>query len=100
MAEQAEVEDRSRRSFGDVREAAEFVEVLERFERGELSADDYRKYRLTRGVYGQRQDGVAMVRVKIPQGVLSGAQLRVLAECADRYSRGYGHVTTRQNIQF
>ena len=100
MAKQAQVEDRSRRSFGDVREAAEFVEMLERFERGEISADDYRKYRLTRGIYGQRQDGVAMVRVKIPQGVISGAQLRVLADCADRWSRGYGHVTTRQNIQF
>lgn len=101
MAEAIEdVQQRSREGFGDLREAAEFVEMLERFERGELSADAYRTYRLTRGIYGQRQDEVHMVRVKIPQGVLSAPQLRVLADCADRYSRGFGHVTTRQNLQF
>ncbi|GAC1595114.1 MAG: nitrite/sulfite reductase [Myxococcales bacterium] len=91
---------RKRATFGDAREADEFVSKLEQFERGELTADQYRTYRLTRGIYGQRQDEVHMVRVKIPQGVLSGAQLRVLASCADRFSRGYGHVTTRQNLQF
>ena len=91
---------RERATFGDAREAAEFVSKLEQFERGELTADEYRTYRLTRGIYGQRQDAVHMVRVKIPQGVLSGPQLRVLASCADSFSRGYGHVTTRQNLQF
>jgi len=90
----------ARESFGDVSEAAEFVSMLEKFERGEINSEQYRQFRLSRGIYGQRQDGVNMVRVKIPQGVLSGTQLRVLAECADRYSRGYGHVTTRQNLQF
>src|SRR5262249_6265354 len=92
--------DRTRVTFGDAAEAAEFVAALERFERGELSAEEYRHYRLSRGVYGQRQDGVQMIRVKIPQGVLSAAQLRVLADLSERYSRGYGHVTTRQNFQF
>jgi sulfite reductase (NADPH) hemoprotein beta-component len=53
-----------------------------------------------RGLYGQRQDDVHMIRVKIPQGVLSAAQLSALAEVAERYSRGFGHITTRQNIQF
>jgi sulfite reductase (ferredoxin) len=91
---------RHRESFGDAREAAEFVEMLERFERGELSSEQYRHYRLSRGIYGQRQEGQHMVRVKIPQGILSSAQLRVLADCADRYSGGHGHVTTRQNFQF
>jgi sulfite reductase (NADPH) hemoprotein beta-component len=91
---------RKRAPFGDAREAVEFVTKLEQFERGELTADEYRAYRLTRGIYGQRQDEVHMVRVKIPQGVLSAPQLRVLAQCADSFSRGYGHVTTRQNIQF
>src|SRR5438093_1508890 len=90
----------ARRSFGDADEAAEFASVLEKFERGEISSEQYRQYRLTRGIYGQRQDGVQMVRVKIPQGVASSAQLRVLADAADTWSRGYGHVTTRQNIQF
>jgi sulfite reductase (NADPH) hemoprotein beta-component len=89
-----------RKSFGDSTEAAEFVAMLEKFERGELNADQYRQYRLSRGIYGQRQDGVQMVRVKIPQGVLSARQLRVLADVGERFSRGYGHVTTRQNVQF
>jgi sulfite reductase (NADPH) hemoprotein beta-component len=92
--------DRQRPSFGDEREAAEFADMLARFERGEISADEYRQYRLSRGIYGQRQDGAHMVRAKIPAGVLSSAQLRALADCATRFSRSYGHVTTRQNLQF
>ncbi|MFT3843234.1 MAG: nitrite/sulfite reductase [Myxococcaceae bacterium] len=91
---------RGRESFGDASEAAEFVAMLERFEKGELSAEQYRQYRLSRGIYGQRQEGLHMVRVKIPQGALTASQLRALADCADKYSRGYGHVTTRQNLQF
>jgi sulfite reductase beta subunit-like hemoprotein len=91
---------RIRRSFGDERDAEEFLVQLERFEKGELSADQYRTYRLSRGVYGQRQADVHMMRIKVPQGVINGAQLRVLADCADKWSRGYGHVTTRQNFQF
>src|SRR4051794_6385965 len=85
-----------RPGFGDEREAAEFVAMLEKFERGEINADQYRTYRLSRGIYGQRQDAVHMVRVKIPQGILSAQQLLVLADIGERYSRGYGHITTRQ----
>ena len=52
------------------------------------------------GTYGQRQAGDAqMLRVKIPQGILSEPQLNALADVAERYSRGFGHITTRQNIQ-
>ena len=91
---------RVRRTFGDARDAEEFLIQLERFERGELTADQYRTYRLSRGVYGQRQPDVHMMRIKVPQGVITGPQLRVLANCADKWSRGYGHVTTRQNFQF
>ncbi|MBX7100834.1 MAG: nitrite/sulfite reductase [Myxococcaceae bacterium] len=91
---------KDRASFGDVAEAQEFVAQLERFEKGEITSDQYRQYRLSRGIYGQRQDGVHMVRVKAPQGVLTGAQLRVLADSCEKWSRGYGHVTTRQNFQF
>src|SRR5262249_4046434 len=51
--------------------------------------------------YGQRQAGDAqMLRVKIPQGVLSADQLAALADVSERYSRGFGHITTRQNLQF
>jgi sulfite reductase beta subunit-like hemoprotein len=89
-----------RESFADVRDIDEFVEMLQRFERGEISADAWRKFRLLRGTYSQRQDDVQMLRVKIPQGVLGAEQVEVLADVAERYSRGFCHVTTRQNIQF
>lgn len=78
----------------------DFVDHLRRFESGELSPDQFKVYRLTRGTYGQRQMGVNMLRVKIPQGVLGAAQVERLADIADEYSRGFGHVTTRQNVQF
>jgi len=91
---------RTRLSFADEADVDEFVTTLERYERGELSPDQWRAFRLVRGTYGQRQNDVSMLRVKIPQGVLVGAQLHALADVADRYSRGFGHVTTRQNVQF
>ena len=64
-----------------------------------MAPDDWRRYRLTRGTYGQRQDGVQMLRVKAPQGIVSSGQMRAFATVASKYSRGFGHVTTRQNIQ-
>ena len=68
---------------------------------GEIGPDAWRAFRLVRGTYGQRQaEDAQMLRVKIPQGVLTGAQLHALADVADRYSRGFGHITTRQNVQF
>jgi sulfite reductase beta subunit-like hemoprotein len=92
---------RARRSFADETEIDEFVRVLESYERGQLGPDEWRAFRLARGTYGQRQAGDAqMLRVKIPQGVLDAAQLEALAEVAERWSRGFGHVTTRQNVQF
>src|SRR5688500_7655468 len=86
--------------FSDPKDVDEFAEMLAKFERGELSPEKFRMFRLTRGVYGQRQEDSQMIRVKIPQGVLAPAQLEALADVADLYSRGYCHVTTRQNIQF
>src|SRR5215813_12344766 len=91
---------RTRLSFANEAEIDEFVATLEKFERGELSSDEWRAYRLVRGTYGQRQSDVQMLRVKIPQGVLSAEQLEALADVADSYSRGFGHITTRQNVQF
>lgn len=86
--------------FSSTQDVDEFVAVLEQYERGELSPDKFRAFRLTRGVYGQRQEGVQMIRVKIPQGVLAPKQLEVLADVAERFApRGVGHVTTRQNVQ-
>src|SRR5947209_6158414 len=92
---------RTRLSFADEAEIDEFVATLERFERGELTPDQWRLFRLVRGTYGQRQAADAqMLRVKIPQGVLTADQLAALADVGDRYSRGFGHITTRQNVQF
>jgi sulfite reductase beta subunit-like hemoprotein len=92
---------RSRLTFANEREIDEFVSTLERYERGELSADGWRAYRLVRGTYGQRQaEDAQMLRVKIPQGMLTANQLHALADVGERYSRGFGHITTRQNVQF
>lgn len=66
---------------------------------GEVSNDLFKPFRLQYGIYGQRQPGVQMVRVKIPFGGLTGNQLRRIAELANRYATGVGHVTTRQDIQ-
>jgi sulfite reductase (ferredoxin) len=66
---------------------------------GDISTDRFKPFRLQYGIYGQRQPGVQMVRVKIPFGGLTANQLRRLAELADRYATGVGHVTTRQDIQ-
>ncbi len=86
--------------FSDAGDIDEFVETLGRFERGELSAEDFRRYRLTRGVYGQRQEGEQMIRVKLPQGVAAPGALLAMAEVAERWGHGYANVTTRQNLQF
>ena len=95
------VHGRARLSFADTAEIDEFAAVLGQFERGEIGPDAWRAFRLVRGTYGQRQqDDAQMLRVKMPQGVLTGAQLEALADVADLYSRGFGHITTRQNVQF
>jgi sulfite reductase (NADPH) hemoprotein beta-component len=77
-----------------------FVQKLEDFETGKLSADDWRGFRLLNGVYGQRQDGVMMLRAKLPGGFVTPAQLEALALVAEKFGGGKGHVTTRQNVQF
>jgi sulfite reductase beta subunit-like hemoprotein len=88
-------------NFSDPREIDTFVETLGRFERGELGADQWRAFRLVAGTYGQRQEGDwSMLRAKIPQGILSADQLEAVADAADKYSRGFAHLTTRQNFQF
>jgi sulfite reductase (ferredoxin) len=66
---------------------------------GDLSNDIFKPFRLQHGIYGQRQVGVQMVRIKIPFGGFTANQLRRIAEVADRFATGVGHVTTRQDIQ-
>src|SRR4026207_497401 len=65
---------------------------------GELSEDEFRPLRLMNGLYLQLH--AYMLRIAIPYGPLSSRQLDRLAEIAERYDRGYGHFTTRQNLQF
>ena len=92
---------RTRLSFAETSDIDEFALMLDRFERGEITPDEWRQFRLLRGTYGQRQDADAqMLRVKIPQGILDAPQLEALADVAERYSRGFGHISTRQNVQF
>jgi sulfite reductase beta subunit-like hemoprotein len=78
----------------------EFIETLARFEEGQLSPDAWRKFRLLRGTYGQRQEGVQMVRIKVPLGYMVAEQIRAVAAVAERHARGRSHLTTRQNFQF
>jgi sulfite reductase beta subunit-like hemoprotein len=78
-----------------------FEVQLKRYLDGDLEADAFRVFRLNNGIYGQRQGGTnQMVRVKIPYGAVTPEHLDACARIADEYSRGWGHITTRQNIQF
>jgi len=100
LTESMNTHGRARLSFASEADIDEFVETLEKYERGELTPDQWRTFRLVRGTYGQRQTFDAqMLRIKVPQGVLTADQLRALAEVAEQYSRRFGHITTRQNIQ-
>ena len=90
---------RARASFADGREIDDFVAALGRYERGELDAEAWRSYRVARGAYSQRQEGVHMLRIKIPQGIATAGQLRVLAAVVEEHACGYAHLTTRQNLQ-
>jgi sulfite reductase (NADPH) hemoprotein beta-component len=101
MAVEEKTLGRARLSFANEAEIDEFAATLARFEGGEITADEWRRFRLVRGTYGQRQaDDAQMLRVKIPQGWLTADHLDALADVAERYSRGFGHITTRQNMQF
>ncbi|POA50253.1 sulfite reductase [Pseudomonas sp. MPR-ANC1] len=77
---------------------AQFRDQVERFMAGELSEEEFLPLRLQNGLYMQKH--AYMLRVAIPYGTLSAEQMRTLASIAADYDRGYGHFTTRQNMQF
>ncbi|MTA69746.1 MAG: hypothetical protein F2956_07595, partial [Actinobacteria bacterium] len=87
---------------------AEQMRDIERFEiaisqylGGEIGEDVFRVMRLNNGVYGQRQGGTnQMVRIKLPAGTITPEQMELMGVLATEFSRGWGHITTRQNIQF
>jgi sulfite reductase (NADPH) hemoprotein beta-component len=76
---------------------AQFRDQTRRYLAGELTEDEFRPLRLQNGLYVQRH--APMLRIAIPYGLLSSTQLRALARIARRYDRGYGHFSTRQNLQ-
>jgi sulfite reductase (ferredoxin) len=82
-------------------DADKFEAILAQYLAGDVEEDAFRIFRLNNGIYGQRQGGHnQMVRVKVPWGGLLPDQLELMADLADTYSRGWGHITTRQNVQF
>ncbi len=81
-------------------EIVEFESNVRRFRAGEIDNAEFRPWRLTRGVYGQRQPDGQMVRVKLPAGGVTADQMDTFADIAERFTGlGRGHLTTRQNIQ-
>ncbi|GGG34741.1 ferredoxin--nitrite reductase [Dokdonia pacifica] len=77
----------------------ELADKIELFHKGKIDEERFRSLRLARGVYGQRQPGVQMIRIKLPYGKVSSAQLHRISDVSDEYSRGRLHITTRQDIQ-
>ncbi|CAB4368151.1 MAG: nitrite/sulfite reductase [Actinobacteria bacterium] len=84
-----------------LRDIERFEIAIDQFLKGEISDDVFRVMRLNNGIYGQRQGGTnQMVRVKLPAGSITPEQFDVMADLSSEFSRGWGHITTRQNIQF
>ena len=83
------------------RDIERFEIAIKQFLAGEISDDVFRVMRLNNGIYGQRQGGTnQMIRIKLPAGSITPEQFDVMAELSTEFSRGWGHITTRQNIQF
>ncbi len=78
----------------------ELKQKIEDYRNDIIPEDKFKHFRLTRGVYGQRQLGVQMVRLKLPFGKITPVQLRRLADISEKFTNGNLHLTTRQNIQF
>ena len=82
-----------------IRDIVELKQRIQGLKKGTEQEERFKHYRLTRGVYGQRQLGVHMFRTKIPYGKLTAVQLIRLADVSEKYTNGNLHLTTRQNIQ-
>lgn len=85
--------------YSQLSDVDEFVARTQDYAAGRLLPDAYRAYRLTRGVYGQRQPDVFMLRIKMPGGIVLPHQLRAVAEVVEQSPSRLGHITTRENIQ-
>jgi sulfite reductase (ferredoxin) len=82
------------------RDIERFEQAIEQYLAGEIDEDVFRVMRLNNGIYGQRQGGTnQMVRIKLPAGSITPEQMETMGHIAETYSRGWGHITTRQNVQ-
>ena len=81
------------------RDILDLEQKISSFRSGDIADEAFRKFRLTRGVYGQRQPGVQMIRIKLPYGCISADQFIRIADLSDKYATGNLHATTRQDIQ-
>ena len=81
------------------RDINDLQQKVDAFTTGQMTDEQFRKFRLARGVYGQRQAGVQMIRIKLPYGRITADQLVRIADVSDRYATGNLHATTRQDIQ-
>lgn len=86
----------SKEAKSDIRE---LTEKIQEFKQGQIPEERFKAFRLARGVYGQRQQGVQMFRIKLPYGKLTADQLDTIADLSESYTNGNLHLTTRQNIQ-
>ncbi len=85
----------------DIRDEIDVFETqLKRVQTGQMSEKVFLEFRLRHGVYGQRQEGVQMQRIKIPLGMLTAEQMIRLADLSEEYADGISHITTRQDIQY
>jgi sulfite reductase beta subunit-like hemoprotein len=82
------------------KEIETFRQKAAAFVAGDIPEDEFRPFRLKHGIYGQRQPGVQMVRVKIPGGLATARQFEQFGNIADEFGGGKGHITTRQNVQY
>jgi sulfite reductase (ferredoxin) len=81
------------------RDILDLEKRIQSFKAGEIPEDKFKHFRLTRGVYGQRQTGVQMIRIKLPYGKVTANQLVAIANVSDKFATGNLHLTTRQDIQ-
>ncbi|AOC94248.1 Sulfite reductase [Flavobacterium anhuiense] len=81
------------------KEIIELEKKIHLFRGGKIDDERFRSLRLARGIYGQRQEGVQMIRIKLPYGKVTSEQLRRITQVSDKYSTGRLHITTRQDIQ-
>jgi len=81
------------------KDVIELANKIELFRNGKIDEDKFKSLRLARGIYGQRQPGVQMVRIKLPYGKVTSEKLLRICEVSDKYSTGRLHITTRQDIQ-